>query len=123
MELSFGMKYLKPLDDWLGKNPLPRNAMTDSSAIHLGVTLGLANISREQAMQIAQCSSMYFAIIKHDLKNTRAVRRYKEKVYVESCMKVFDFMISESLVSDEPLFGIVKLDDVRKYDFGKQEEE
>ena len=38
-------------------------------------------------------------------------------------MKVFDFMISESLVSDEPLFGIVKLDDVRKYDFGKQEEE
>ena len=67
------MKYLKPLDDWLGKNPLPRNAMTDSSAIHLGVTLGLANISREQAMQIAQCSSMYFAIIKHDLKNTRAI--------------------------------------------------
>ena len=116
------MKYLKPLDEWLSKNPLPRNTMTDSSAIHLGVTLGLANISREQAKKLATCSSMYFQIIKHDLRNEKFVRRYKEDVYVDSVMKVFDFMITEAMFSDEPLFGIVKLEDRKKYDFEQEEE-
>ena len=37
-------------------------------------------------------------------------------------MKVFDFMITEAMFIDEPIFGIVKLEASKKYDF-KQEEE
>lgn len=102
------MKYLKPLDEWLSRNPLPRNAMTDSSAIHLGVTLGLANIPRSESEHIAYASSRYFEIIRHDLKNERFARRYRPEVYVESAMKVYDFMLSEWIVmNDSPLFRIM----------------
>lgn len=102
------MKYLKPLDDWLSRNPLPRNAMTDSSAIHLGVTLGFANIPRNEAETIADASSKYFSIIKHDLKNEKFTKRYNPKTYVDSAMKVYDFMLSEWIVmNDSPLFRIM----------------
>lgn len=102
------MKYLKPLDEWLSRNPLPRNAMTDSSAIHLGVTLAFAKLDRSKAEEIAEASSNYFQIIKHDLKNEKFTKRYKEKVYIESVMKVYDYIVSESLVSDKPLFLLLK---------------
>jgi hypothetical protein len=107
MELSKGMKYLKPLDEWLGNNPLPRNAMTDSSAIHLGVTLGFANIPRVEAEKIADASSKYFSIIKHDLKNEKFTKRYKSTVYIDSTMRVYDFMLSEWIVNDSPLFQVM----------------
>lgn len=102
------MKYLKPLDDWLSRNPLPRNAMTDSSAIHLGVTLSFANIPRTEAENIAGASATYFSIIKHDLKNEKFTKRYKPDVYIDSAMKVYDFMLSEWIVmNDSPLFKIM----------------
>ena len=107
MEFSKDMKYLKPLDEWLGRNPLPRNAMTDSSAIHLGVTLGFANIPRVEALKIADASAKYFSIIKHDLKNEKFTKRYKPTVYIDSTMKVYDFMLSEWIINDSPLFQVM----------------